>query len=81
MSADDGGAPISNYIVERADAGTDKWVKVTSFVRSPEYDVRGLEEGKKYKFRVRAENIHGISEPLETDKDITAKHPFDTPGA
>ncbi|XP_055331451.1 twitchin-like isoform X3 [Paramacrobiotus metropolitanus] len=78
---DDGGAPITNYIVEKADAGTDRWVKVSSFVRSPEYDVRGLEEGKKYKFRVRAENIHGISEPLETEKDITAKHPFDTPGA
>ncbi|GAU87381.1 hypothetical protein RvY_00244-2 [Ramazzottius varieornatus] len=78
---DDGGAPVSNYIVEKCDAGSDKWVKVSSFVRSPEYDVRNLEENKKYKFRVRAENIYGISEPLETDKEITAKHPFDTPGA
>lgn len=78
---DDGGAPVTNYIVEKADAGTDKWVKVSSFVRTPEYDVRNLEEGKKYKFRVRAENIHGISEPLETEKDITAKFPYDTPGA
>lgn len=37
--------------------------------------VKGLKEGKKYKFRVKAVNIYGTSEPLEGDA-ITAKNPF-----
>lgn len=39
-------------------------------------DVTGLTPGKKYKFRVRALNKEGESEPLETADAITAKNPF-----
>lgn len=39
-------------------------------------DVTGLTPGKKYKFRVRALNKEGESEPLETSDAITAKNPF-----
>lgn len=42
----------------------------------PEYDVTGLQEGKKYKFRVKAVNAEGESEPLEADQAIIAKNPF-----
>lgn len=38
--------------------------------------VKGLKEGKKYKFRVKAENIYGAGEPLETHKPTLAKNPF-----
>lgn len=41
---------------------------------------QGLEEGKKYRFRVRAENMYGISEPLE-GTPVEAKNPFDAPDA
>lgn len=41
-------------------------------------DVKGLIEGHDYKFRVKAVNDEGESEPLETDKSITAKNPFGT---
>ena len=37
--------------------------------------VKGLENGKNYKFRVKAENVYGVGTPLEGDK-ITAKNPF-----
>ena len=42
----------------------------------PEADITGLQEGKKYKFRVKAVNKEGESEPLECDKEILAKNPF-----
>lgn len=35
-----------------------------------------LQKGHNYKFRVKAVNAEGASEPLETDKEILAKNPF-----
>ncbi|KAL5273793.1 unc-22.2 family protein [Megaselia abdita] len=77
---DDGGSPITNYVVEKQD-GNGVWVKVSSFVRRPNYDMMGLEPNKKYYFRVRAENQYGLSDPLEMDEPIIAKHQFTVPDA
>lgn len=74
----DGGAPISNYIIEKFDTKKGEWQKVSSFCRVPFYEVTGLNEGSEYKFRVSAENIYGQSVPLETEKPIIAKLPFST---
>ena len=72
---DDGGAPIQNYVVEKK--GKDgKWKPVSKFCRGNKCEVTDLEEGEKYEFRVKAVNEQGESEPLETDRPITAKHPF-----
>ena len=38
--------------------------------------VRNLEPGTKYEFRVMAENPQGISDALETDEAILAKLPY-----
>jgi len=38
--------------------------------------VKGLEPGKKYKFRVKAENKLGLGEPIETNTAILAKNPY-----
>lgn len=75
---DDGGSPITNYIVEKMDA-SGVWVKVSSFVRNCHYDVMGLEPNKKYYFRVRAENQYGVSAPLAKEEPIEAKFPFTVP--
>ena len=40
---------------------------------------QGLEEGKKYRFRVRAENMYGVSDPLDGSGPVEAKNPFDAP--
>lgn len=80
---DDGGSPITNYVVEKLDAAGN-WVKVSSFVRSTHYDVMGLEPNRKYYFRVRAENQYGLSDPLARDEPVLATYPFtvpDPPGA
>lgn len=77
--SDDGGSPITNYLVERMEITLGVWVKISSFVRGCSYNVFGLEPNKKYKFRVRAENQYGVSDPLECDEPITAKYPFTIP--
>ena len=41
-----------------------------------EFKVEGLTPRKKYKFRVRAVNKEGESEPLETDEAIEARNPY-----
>ncbi|CAF4370445.1 unnamed protein product, partial [Adineta steineri] len=41
----DGGSPITNYIIEKFDTKKGEWQKVSSFCRSPFYEVTGLNEG------------------------------------
>ena len=73
---DDGGKPVSHYLVEKKDKKSGKWTPVSKFCRGPECDVTGLDEGEEYEFRVSAVNDQGQSEPLLTTKPIIAKHPF-----
>jgi hypothetical protein len=72
----DGGSPITNYIVEKFDPKTKEWSKITSFCKVPFYEVIGLEEGKPYQFRVSAENAQGVSVPLVVDKNVVPKNPY-----
>ena len=75
---DDGGSPIEYYEIEKLDPNTGEWIPAGT---SPtcEGEVKGLNEGKEYKFRVRAVNAYGESLPLDTDESIIAKNPFDPP--
>lgn len=77
---DDGGEPIQHYVVERMDVDSGRWVPVCTS-KTPEADVTGLNEGKDYKFRVKAVNSEGESEPLETEQTIKAKNPYDAADA
>lgn len=52
------------------------WEKVPGIVHGTSHPIKGLKNGKKYKFRVKAENIYGVGPPLETDKSTVAKNPF-----
>lgn len=73
---DDGGEKITNYIVEKKKKGAGRWSKVSSFVNTPSCQVRNLEPGEEYEFRIAAENTHGVSEPLETTEPIKARYPY-----
>lgn len=78
---DDGGKPITGYVVEKLDKATGRWMPVgKTGPDDTELDVKGLSEGHEYNFRVRAVNEEGESEPLESDKSIVAKNPYDIPG-
>ncbi|XP_065941807.1 twitchin isoform X18 [Magallana gigas] len=78
---DNGGAEVTGYVVEKQEEGSSLWEKVTGIGSGTTMPVKGLKEGKKYKFRVKAENIYGAGEPLETSKPTLAKNPFDSPDA
>lgn len=81
---DDGGCPIKEYEVEKLDTATGKWTRVgrvpAGDKANPELDITGLTPGQEYKFRVRAVNDEGESEPLETICGIIAKNPYDAAG-
>jgi predicted phage tail protein len=78
---DDGGKPITAYQVEKFDKATGRWVPVGRVGgNETEMDIKGLQEGHEYQFRVKAINDEGESEPLETQHGTVAKNPFDLPG-
>lgn len=79
---DDGGLPLTGYVIEKMDAATGKWVPAGHVDPNKlEHNVTGLEPNHKYQFRVKAVNEEGNSDPLETDDTILAKNPFDVPAA
>lgn len=51
---DDGGSEVTNYAVERCEAGTQNWTKVSSYVTTTYCRVRNLTVGRDYNFRVVA---------------------------
>ena len=55
---------------------SDKWERVPGIFTQSKGIVKDLETNKKYKFRVKAENIYGTSEPLETTTGINVKPPY-----
>lgn len=72
---DDGGKPITGYQVEKLDKATGRWVPVGR-TADTDMDIKGLQEGHEYQFRVKAINDEGESEPLESDRSIIAKNPY-----
>ena len=74
---DTGGEPILGYVIEYQEVGAVQrgWEKVPESVHMLSHTVKGLDEGKQYVFRVRAENIVGVGAPL-TGAPVTAKDPF-----
>ncbi|XP_034657731.1 LOW QUALITY PROTEIN: titin homolog [Drosophila subobscura] len=61
---DDGGCKIGNYIVEYFRMGWNVWLKAAT-TRALTTTLHDLIEGSEYKFRVKAENPYGLSEPSE----------------
>jgi hypothetical protein len=52
-----------------------EWQEVANIVDSLAYTVKNLEDESIYKFRVRAENIHGRSEPSLPSEEIIVLKP------
>ena len=61
---DDGGSPITNYIIEMKSKKDLKWKKVNKEnVTDTTYTVPGLVEGEEYEFRITTENKAGPGQP------------------
>lgn len=83
---DDGDCQPTSYQLEKMDVKSGLWVPCGRIDAPADGDdetdikvpVKGLEEGQRYQFRVKAVNDEGASEPLTTDGSILAKDPFGT---
>lgn len=71
---DDGGCKIGNYIVEYFRVGWNVWLKAT-LSRSLAVTLNDMIEGSQYKFRVKAENPYGLSEPSEESEVLFIPDP------
>lgn len=68
---DDGGSPITDYILERQQIGRNSWKKLGKIGPEPKYRDTDVDHGRKYCYHIRAETDQGTSEMMETD-DIQA---------
>lgn len=68
---DNGGSPITNYILERQQIGRNSWKKLGPIGPEPKFRDTDVDHGRKYCYHIRAETDQGISEMMETD-DIQA---------
>lgn len=60
--SDDGGCKIGNYIIEYFRIGWNVWLKAAT-TRKQTVTLHDLIEGSEYRFRVKAENPYGLSDP------------------
>ena len=69
-----GGLPIE-YLVEKFVTGSDNWTK-QSVTTGTTLEIKDLEEGKEYDFKVITVNQMGESEALQSPKPIIAKNQY-----
>ncbi|XP_040059562.2 immunoglobulin-like and fibronectin type III domain-containing protein 1 [Gasterosteus aculeatus] len=67
----DGGSPVTDYILERQQIGRNSWKKLGKIGPEPKYRDADVDHGRKYCYHIRAETDQGLSEMMETD-DIQA---------
>ena len=73
----DGGSPIFNYILEKRQLATLRWVRVTEdTVSGTELTVEKLTPGEDYVFRVMAENKAGPGPASPPSDTVVAKPPY-----
>lgn len=75
---DDGGSPITGYIVEKRESNKETWGGVSSGSLATGLNISRLQRGAEYVVRIRAENKMGIGAPLES-KPTVAEHSFMPP--
>ncbi|KAI8485761.1 Titin-like [Branchiostoma belcheri] len=77
----DGGSPITNYVVDRRDVHMVTWTQVSASIDPKKMVIvaHKLLEGVEYVFRVRAENNIGVGPPAES-KPTLARSPYGPPG-
>ncbi|XP_035858475.1 immunoglobulin-like and fibronectin type III domain-containing protein 1 [Sander lucioperca] len=69
---DDGGCPVTNYIIDRQQVGRNKWSNLGEIPgNNPSYKDSDVNPGRRYCYRIRAKNSEGISDYLQSE-DIPA---------
>ena len=73
----DGGSPITNYVIEYREKGLFKWqpANLGEKTRDTWYKCAGLKRDGEYEFRIAAENKAGVGDYSEGSTPVTAKDP------
>nr|XP_014352130.1 PREDICTED: myosin light chain kinase, smooth muscle [Latimeria chalumnae] len=66
----DGGSVVESYTVEIWNSVDKQWTDLVT-CRSTSYYIQNLQPEKEYKFRVRAVNVYGVSEPSQESDPVT----------
>jgi len=69
---DNGGVELTGYRLEYQEVGSTIWERVYETTTLLFHTVRNLQNGKQYRFRIFAENLVGLSTPLNGEP-VTAK--------
>lgn len=75
----DGGVPISNYVVEIRKTDSTSWTELANTVIRTMYKASHLTTGTEYQFRVKAQNRYGSGPSISSD-NVIASFPFRVPG-
>ena len=79
---DDGGTPITHYVVEKQAPPSTQWTPCgRANGDCHKAQVVGLTPDKMYSLQVSAVNAEGVSEPLAGVDSFLTENPFGTPGA
>ena len=74
---DDGGAPITNYVIEKQERFSTRWSRVNvEPVTGLSYHITDLMQGEEYTFRVSAQNKAGVGKPSDASKPVIPKPPY-----
>ena len=74
-----GGLPITGYVIERRDAKQGGWITAgTADAHASSFKINKLLEGNEYFIRVMAENAAGTGSPVETAQPIEVRSPYGT---
>lgn len=68
--ADEGGAMVSHYIVEKRESSRIMWSIISEKLEECIVSVSRLIKGNEYIFRVRGVNKYGIGDPIESEPVI-----------
>jgi chitodextrinase len=66
-------SPVESFLIEKQEAGGDFVFAKTVDGKTLSAEVKGLQPGVEYKFRVTAENSAGQSEPNSLDASVSPK--------
>ena len=74
---DDGGSPITGYLVERREPTCLSWIRAEKMMSTDTFTkITDLVYGNEYFFRVAAFNAVGTGEFLEMDSPVKMKSPY-----
>ena len=76
---DDGGTPISQYVVNMMDLTVNEWVAAAE-TKDKSAEVKCLKPGHLYRFEVFAVNKEGKSPAARLKDPVKAENPYTTPG-